>query len=41
MTRLKNFDYQCEKASETGQEKHKIYETKMIRWNDELIDARN
>ena len=24
-----------------GQEKHKIYRTKMIKWNDESIDAWN
>ena len=41
MTRLKCLNDQCEKASETSQEKHKIYETKMIKWNDESIDARN
>ena len=41
MTRLKCFNYQCEKISETSQEKHKIYETKMIKWNDESVDVRD
>ena len=27
--------------SETSQEKHKIYETKMIKWNDQSVDVRN
>ena len=40
MTRLKYFHDQCEKASETNQRKYKIYETKIIKWNDELVDAR-
>ena len=31
MTRLKCLNYQCGKASGTNQEKHKIYETKMIK----------
>ena len=41
MIRFKYFNYQCEKVSRTSQEKHKIYETKLIKWNDESVDARN
>ena len=41
MTRFKYLNYQCEKASKTSQKKHKIYETKMIRWNNESVDTRN
>ena len=41
MTKFKCFNYQYKKAWETNQEKHRIYETKMIRWNNESIDARN
>ena len=41
MTRLKCLNYQCGKASGTNQEKHKIYETKMIKWDDESVDIRN
>ena len=41
MTKLKYFNYQCRKASETSQKKHKIYETKIIKWNNESVDARN
>ena len=41
MIKLKYFNYQCGKASETNQKKHKIYKTKMVKWNDESIDARD
>ena len=41
MTKLKYFNYQCGKTSETSQKKHKIYETKMMKWNDESVDVRN
>ena len=41
MIRLECFNDQCKKASKTNQEKDKIYETKMIRWNDESIDVRD
>ena len=41
MTKLKYFNYQCEKLSETSQKKYKLYETKMIKKTDEWIDARN
>ena len=41
MTKFKCFHYQWKKASETNQEKHKVYEMKMIRRNNELINARD
>ena len=41
MTKSKCFNYQCKKASRTNQEKHKIYEMKMIKWNDKSVDTRN
>ena len=41
MTRLKCLNYQCGKTLKTDQEKHKIYKTKMIRWNDKSINVRN
>ena len=41
MIKLKCLNYQCEKASRTNQEKYKIYETKIIKWNNESVDARD